>query len=81
MAPDRLYLNQGGFVFTDVTAQAGISHERTWNTGVTMVDINDDGWLDLYVGRSGNVASDRRGNACMSTTATSPSPNRPQPTA
>ena len=63
MAPDRLYLNQGGFVFTDVTAQAGISHERTWNTGVTMVDINDDGWLDLYVGRSGNVASDRRGNA------------------
>ncbi len=63
MAPDRLYLNQGGLVFTDVTAQAGIRHERTWNTGVTMVDINDDGWLDLYVGRSGNVASDRRGNA------------------
>ena len=63
MVQDRLYLNMGGFAFRDITQQAGLTHESTWNTGVTMVDINDDGWLDLYVGRSGNVSADRRRNA------------------
>lgn len=48
MVNDRLYLNQGNFAFKDVTDQAGININR-WSTGVSMVDINQDGWLDIYV--------------------------------
>ena len=62
MAPDVLYLNRGGFVFDNITVAAGILDDPAWHTGVTMVDINSDGWLDIYVGRSGNVAAGRRRN-------------------
>jgi len=61
--PDKLYLNEGVFSFRDITVEAGIQHGSTWDTGVTMADVNDDGWLDLYVGRSGAVTADRRRNA------------------
>ncbi len=44
----RLYLNQGDLAFRDVTQSSGVSTSR-WATGVSMVDINHDGWLDIYV--------------------------------
>ena len=48
--PDRLYLNRGNFRFDDVTTTAGISlEENTWSTGVSMADVNGDGWMDIYV--------------------------------
>jgi enediyne biosynthesis protein E4 len=47
--PNKLYLNRGNFQFEDVTAQAGVEGKASWQTGVTMVDINGDGWLDIYV--------------------------------
>lgn len=52
-AGDHLYLNEGGLRFKDMTQQAGILSTNLWTTGVTFVDINNDGWLDIYVCRSG----------------------------
>src|SRR5690606_41411130 len=44
----RLYLNQGSLTFKDVTDEAGI-RTNYWCTGVSVVDINEDGWLDMHV--------------------------------
>jgi enediyne biosynthesis protein E4 len=53
MVANRLYLNQGKMQFRDITDQAGVGLNEGWKTGVSLVDINDDGWMDLYVCRSG----------------------------
>ena len=45
----RLFRNLGGFQFEDITIKSGINPEGMWSTGVTFVDINNDGWLDLFV--------------------------------
>lgn len=51
--PNRLYLNQGNMVFKDISESAGIGGGKGWNNGATMVDINGDGNLDIYVCRGG----------------------------
>ncbi len=49
MVPNKLYLNLGDFKFRDITAAAGADGGQGFKSGVTMVDINGDGWLDIYV--------------------------------
>ena len=51
LVPDRLYLNEGGLHFRDISAEAGIAADGTWSTSVIMADVNNDGWLDIYVAR------------------------------
>lgn len=48
MVPNRLYLNKGNLEFEDITNAAGVSGDSRWYTGTTMVDINNDGYLDIY---------------------------------
>lgn len=60
--PNELYLNQGNFTFKRVTEEAKVAGTKAWSTGVTMVDVNADGWLDIYVCNSGDVAGDNKQN-------------------
>ncbi|MEJ7830065.1 MAG: VCBS repeat-containing protein, partial [Segetibacter sp.] len=49
----RMYLNKGNLTFTDVTTEAKIPDDGSWSTGVSVVDINNDGLLDIYVCKVG----------------------------
>lgn len=46
---NRLYLNKGNLEFSDITQSSNVGGEGDWTTGVTMADVNSDGWLDIYV--------------------------------
>ncbi|MFD2937167.1 VCBS repeat-containing protein [Spirosoma flavum] len=64
---NKLYLNRtkpgsGKLMFDDITDKAGVGAADGWNTGVSVVDINADGWLDLYVCRSAATDSRLRRN-------------------
>src|SRR5574339_388560 len=62
MKPNALYLNQGDFKFKEIAASAGVRCEAGWKTGVTMADVNGDGYLDLYVCFSGKGDPEKRRN-------------------
>ena len=61
---NKLYRNEGNLEFQDVSIAAGIVPVQgaNWCTGVTMADVNADGWLDIYVSRSGNLQPENREN-------------------
>ncbi|MDN5213704.1 VCBS repeat-containing protein [Fulvivirgaceae bacterium BMA12] len=59
---NELYLNEGDLSFKEIGRSAGVNGKTGWCTGVTMVDVNADGWLDIYVCRSGRLSPGSRQN-------------------
>lgn len=57
MVTNSLYLNQGNLKFQDITKKAGVAADNRWMTGCAVVDINADGWDDLYVSVAGKWSS------------------------
>ncbi len=50
---NKLYLNKGKLQFEDISDKAGINANKKWSNGVTFCDINQDGWMDIYVSQGG----------------------------
>ena len=50
---NRVYMNLGDFKFRDITTEAGINVKKSWSTGVSFVDINKDGFKDIYICQGG----------------------------
>ncbi|MCB9305880.1 MAG: VCBS repeat-containing protein [Lewinellaceae bacterium] len=59
---NKLYLNQGNLTFKDITDASGVASEEGFETAVTAADVNNDGWLDLYVCRGGVENNELRRN-------------------
>ncbi|HSR38333.1 MAG TPA: VCBS repeat-containing protein, partial [Phnomibacter sp.] len=53
--PNKLFLNKGNWQFEDISEKAGFGNKAQWSTGVVFVDINSDGWLDIYVCNAGQM--------------------------
>lgn len=61
MVDNKLYLNKGNMQFEDITAEAGVQgRPGPWKTGVTMVDINGDGKMDIFLCYSGKLSGAKR---------------------
>ncbi len=62
MGPNKLFLNKGGMKFEDITAKSGMRQDSMWSTGVLFVDVNNDGWLDIYICNAGHMENGNRRN-------------------
>ncbi len=57
LSENKLYLNRGKMKFEDVSAQTNINQNKAWANGVSVVDINQDGKLDIYISQVGGIPS------------------------
>lgn len=59
---NKLYLNKGNLQFEDISESAGINVGKQWANGVTFADVNNDGWMDIYVSQGGPKQAGERKN-------------------
>ncbi len=63
--PNKLYLNKGNLVFEDISETANINTNKNWSNGVTFADINNDGWMDIYISQGGPNTENVRKNILL----------------
>ncbi len=63
--PNKLYLNTGNLKFKDISKESGTAEHLGFSTGVTTVDINYDGWMDIYISNSGRFAPEMMKNKLL----------------
>lgn len=59
---NKLFLNKGNLVFEDISEKANINQHKNWSNGVTFADVNNDGWMDIYVTQGGPYNLEERQN-------------------
>ena len=59
---NRLYINKGDLIFEDVTKQANINLNKKWSSGIAIADVNNDGWMDIYISQGGPYSPTERKN-------------------
>ena len=65
-ANNRIYLNKGELTFEDITQKANINaNNKGWSSGVTFADINQDGWIDIYISQGGPYNKEKRKNILL----------------
>jgi len=60
--PNKLFLNKGNLQFEDISSTANINTNKNWSNGVTFADVNNDGWMDIYVSQGGPLEKTSRNN-------------------
>jgi len=64
-AQNRLYLNKGDLTFEDITLTSNINTNKGWSSGVTFADVNQDGWIDIYISQGGPYQRGKRKNLLL----------------
>jgi len=59
---NKVYLNLGNLKFKDITKSANINKGKHWSNGVTFADVNNDGWIDIYISQGGPKKMSQRKN-------------------
>ena len=59
---NRLYINKGDLIFEDITSQSNINENKKWSSGIAIADVNNDGWMDIYISQGGPYSSSERKN-------------------
>ncbi|MBT8269556.1 MAG: VCBS repeat-containing protein [Bacteroidia bacterium] len=62
---NRIFINKGDLTFEDITETANINQNKYWSSGITFVDINSDGWMDIYISQGGPYESEQRKNILL----------------
>ncbi len=63
--PSKLFLNKGNLTFEDISLKAGLGTSAVWTTGISIADVNADGFLDIYLCKSGPPGGSRRKNELL----------------
>lgn len=64
--PNKIYLNKGGLVFEDISSSANVNPvNEKWSSGITFADVNNDGWMDIYIAQGGPYEKDQRKNILL----------------
>ena len=63
--PNKLFLNKGNLVFEDISETANINTGKNWSNGVSFADVNNDGWMDIYISQGGPYERKKRKNILL----------------